>query len=45
MVYSIVSNHGGFMEVASEPGRGSTFHIYLPVPIENREQEDKLETR
>jgi signal transduction histidine kinase len=32
VVYGIVSNQNGFLDVNSEPGRGSTFHIYLPVP-------------
>jgi signal transduction histidine kinase len=34
MVHAIVSDHGGFLEVASEPGYGSTFHLYLPVTID-----------
>lgn len=31
MVYNIVRQHEGFIDVQSEPGNGAAFHIFLPV--------------
>ena len=31
MVYNIIRQHKGFMDIFSEPGSGSTFLIFLPV--------------
>jgi PAS domain S-box-containing protein len=33
--YSIINRHDGFINVESQPGKGSTFHIYLPAVKES----------
>ncbi len=40
-VYSIIRNHDGYITVESEPGVGTTFHIYLPAskkPVTKKEE-------
>jgi PAS domain S-box-containing protein len=42
--HNIVQRHGGWIEVESEVGQGTTFTIYLPVGDSGREEESKPPT-
>jgi PAS domain S-box-containing protein len=38
VVYGIIKQHGGWVNVISQSGAGSTFHIYLPAKLDKSEE-------
>jgi PAS domain S-box-containing protein len=46
-VYGVVRQHGGFVHVDSEPGRGTTFHVFLPAsegPLHEKAKKEIAQT-
>lgn len=43
VVYGIIQQHEGYIELHSEPGEGSTFKIYLPIVASGVTKETKIE--
>jgi two-component system cell cycle sensor histidine kinase/response regulator CckA len=33
VVFGVIQAHQGFIDVESEPGKGTTFRVYLPIPV------------
>jgi two-component system cell cycle sensor histidine kinase/response regulator CckA len=45
VVYGVMKSHHGFVDVESDVGKGTTFHLYLPVPPRTLELQASKSTR
>jgi len=43
IVHSVLEDHNGYIDVKSEPGKGSSFYLYFPMTLENIEIDDPSE--
>lgn len=44
IVYGIIKQHGGYITVSSEPRKGTTFDVYIPVTRTKTEETEKSTT-
>lgn len=44
VVYGVVKDHKGFVDVISEMGKGTTFKLYLPASLKDIEIPERVET-
>lgn len=44
VVYGIIKQHDGLITVASDPGKGTTFRIYLPLTVSSA-QEERIDSK
>src|SRR6266498_3890202 len=40
VVYGVANSHGGLVDVESEPGQGTKFHLYFPIVPAARADDD-----
>jgi PAS domain S-box-containing protein len=45
VVFGIMESHKGFVNVESEPGKGTTFHLFFPLPQSVEIEQVKAETQ
>jgi len=45
IVFGTVRRHGGFIDVASEPGKGTIFSVFLPVRTPVSEKQEVVQTK